>query len=120
MEIRKTRLHLPTQNNNIMKNTINHNGIEVIDLDSIRSAKYDDTIERLGEHSNTCFVCGKRTWKNQWVHFTTAGFLVPKDIDETELEFRNLESQGCFPVGSECAKKIGTDFVFVLADNETI
>ena len=33
-----------------MKKTINHNGIEVIDLDSIRSAKYDETIERLGEH----------------------------------------------------------------------
>lgn len=109
-----------TKHNNIMKNTINHNGIAVINLESIRSAKYDETIERLGEHSNTCFICGKRTWKNQWVHFTTAGFIVPKDIDETELEFRNLESQGCFPVGSECAKKIGTDFVFIIADNETI
>ncbi len=33
------------------------------------------------------------------------------DIDETELQFRNLESQGCFPIGSECAKKVGRQFL---------
>lgn len=94
-----------------MKNTINHNGIEIIELDSIRSAKYDDTIERLGDHSNTCFICGKPTAKNTFVHLATSGHLVPADIDETELQFRNLESQGCFPIGSECAKKVGKKFL---------
>lgn len=94
-----------------MKNTINHNGIEVIELNSIRSAKYYDNLERLGEHSNTCFVCGKQTAKNTFVHYTVEGFLIPADIDETELEFRNLESQGCFPIGSECAKKVGRHFI---------
>lgn len=94
-----------------MKNTINHNGIDVIKLSSIRSTKYDDNVERLGEHSDTCFICGKRTAQNTFVHFTTRGFLIPADIDETELEFRNLESQGCFPIGSECAKKVGKQFL---------
>jgi len=94
-----------------MKNTINHNGIEVIKLNSIRSAKYDDNVERHGEHSNTCFICGKPTGSHWFVHFTTRGFLIPADIDETELEFRNLESQGCFPIGSECAKKVGRKFL---------
>ncbi len=94
-----------------MKNTINHNGIEVIELNSIRSTKYYDNLERLGEHSNTCFVCGKQTAKNTFVHYTVEGFLIPADIDETELEFRNLESQGCFPIGSECAKKVGRHFI---------
>lgn len=95
-----------------MKKTINHNGIDVIDLDSIRSSKYDENIERYGDDVNTCFICGKPTAKNLYIHFSTAGFIVPADIDETELDFRNLESQGCFPVGSECAKKIGKIFVF--------
>ena len=99
------------QNNTIMKNTINHNGIDVIELNSIRSTKYYDNVERLGEHSNTCFVCGKQTAKNTFVHYTVEGFLIPADIDETELEFRNLESQGCFPIGSECAKKVGRHFI---------
>jgi hypothetical protein len=94
-----------------MKNTINHNGVEVIRLDSIRSTKYDDNVERLGEHSDTCFVCGKRTAKNTFVHFTTRGFLIPANIDESQLDQFNLESQGCFPIGSECAKKVGRNFL---------
>lgn len=94
-----------------MKNTMNHNGIEVINLESIRSSKYEDTVERLGEHSDTCFVCGKRTAKNTFVHYTVEGYLIPADIDEIEIEFRNLESQGCFPIGSECAKKVGRQFL---------
>ena len=94
-----------------MKNTINHNGIEVIDLYSIRSTKYEDNIERLGDHSDTCFVCGKRTAIKMSVHYTVEGYLIPADIDETELQFRNLESQGCFPIGSECAKKVGKHFL---------
>lgn len=100
-----------TKHNNIMKKTINHNGIEVIDLESIRSAKYDDNIELLGEHSNTCFICGKRTWKNGWVHYTTDGYLVPKNLNDDQFD-----SQGFFPIGSECAKKIGSDFVSYLED----
>jgi hypothetical protein len=96
---------------NHMKNKINHNGIEVINLESIRSSKYEDTVERLGEHSDTCFVCGKRTAKNTFVHYTVEGYLIPADIDEIEIEFRNLESQGCFPIGSECAKKVGRQFL---------
>ena len=95
-----------------------HNGINVIDLELIRSAKYDDNVERFGDHSHTCFVCGKPTAKRSFIHFTTDGLLVPANIDQSDLAKYDLESQGCFPIGSECAKKVGPEFV-VTYDNES-
>jgi hypothetical protein len=97
--------------------TTPHNGINVIELGSIRSAKYDDNVERHGEHSNTCFICGKPTAQRSFVHFTTDGFLIPTNIDETDLGQFDLESQGCFPIGSECAKKIDREFVITYDNN---
>lgn len=94
-----------------MTQTINHNGIEVIELDSIRSNKYDDNIERLGDHSNTCFICGKPTAKNLYVHYSTDGHLIPINVKFDQMVKCNIESQGFFPIGSECAKKIGKSFI---------
>ncbi len=90
----------------------NINGIMVIDLDSIRSPKFESNIETFGDHSNTCHVCGKRTASNQFIHITTDDFLVPIDLDESTIELHGLESNGCFPVGSECAKKIDKNFIY--------
>jgi hypothetical protein len=91
--------------------TTPHNGINVIELDSVRSAKYDDNVERHGEHSHTCFICGKPTAQRSFVHLTTSGFLIPAELDENDLGQHDLESQGCFPIGSECAKKVGREFI---------
>jgi hypothetical protein len=88
-----------------------HNGVNVIELDSVRSAKYDDNVERHGDHSHTCFICGKPTAKRSFVHLTTIGLLVPAELADDDLENFNLESQGCFPIGSECAKKVGPEFI---------
>ncbi len=63
-----------------------------------------------GTHVEECFLCGRgltqkglaNAW---WIHLVTDGTLTTKD-DETP------ESQGCFPVGSECAKKIARPFKF--------
>lgn len=87
------------------------NGLTVISLEKIRSAKYDDNVERLGEFSNTCIVCGKRTTEKTFVHYTTDGFLVHADLDQDDLEFFDVESQGHFPIGSDCAKKVGSEFI---------
>jgi hypothetical protein len=91
--------------------TIRHNGIEVIELDSVRSAKYDDNIDRHGDHSHTCFICGKPTTSKTFVHYTTDGFLIHADLDQDDLEFFDVESQGLFPIGSDCAKKVGSEFI---------
>jgi hypothetical protein len=96
--------------------TILHNGINVVNLDSIRSAKYEDNIDRYGDHSNTCYACGKPTGSQTFVHETTCGLLVPANIGENELGQYGLESQGCFPIGSECAKKLDAAFIVKYAE----
>lgn len=80
-----------------------------IPLDEVRSEKYDANIERYGEDSNSCFICGKRI-KNmetaKEVHFLTNGNIVSYSGDDVD------NSQGFFPVGSDCAKKLVVQFAF--------
>ena len=88
-------------------NTLYMSSAKTIELSSIRSSKYDDNIERLGDDSNTCFCCGKHTAKKLFVHYTTDDQLV-NERDENKV----INSQGFFPIGSECAKKLPKDFIF--------
>lgn len=74
-----------------------------IKYDDVISSKYYDNIDKYGDHSNTCFICGKRTSKNKWVHYTTRGNLTNNPNHE--------HSQGYFPIGSECAKKLPKSFI---------
>ena len=80
-----------------------------IDLDEIRSKKYHENIERDGEGENSCFICGKRI-KNMdraaWVHYTTNNTIVSWGGDDIE------NSQGFFPVGTDCKKKLVINFAF--------
>lgn len=77
-----------------------------------RSAKYDDNIERLGDHSDTCFICGKRTSEKLFIHYTTNGDIVNTQAED--LSSIDRESQGFFPIGPECAKKYKKEFIFEL------
>ena len=54
-----------------------------------------------------CCLCGKKTGKNPlYVHYLTNGNIVSYNGDDIE------GSQGFFPVGSECAKKLVIQFAF--------
>lgn len=80
-----------------------------IPLDEVRSEKYDSNIELYGDHSDTCFLCGKRTAgkpNTKHVHFLNNGNLVSYAGDDIE------NSQGHFPVGPECAKRLIIQFAF--------
>lgn len=56
---------------------------------------------------NQCCLCGKKVGKNpKMVHFLTNGNIVSYAGDDIE------GSQGFFPVGSECAKKLIIEFAF--------
>jgi len=74
-----------------------------LNLNDYRSENYDGNIERYGDHSNTCFLCGKRTASNLYVHYTWNGYLTD-NIDHPE-------SQGWFVVGSDCAKKLPKTYI---------
>lgn len=92
----------------------NFKGLNVIELNRVRSGKYYDNVERYGETCNTCFLCGKPTAQNLYIHFTTDGYIVPGSISELEITTYGLESQGCFAIGSECAKKVGKTFTLTI------
>jgi hypothetical protein len=86
-----------------MKNTIQR--IIEIPLEELQT---EDARERWGEYdSDQCCLCGKKVGKNpQYVHYLTNGNIVSHQGDDIE------ESQGFFPVGKECAKKLVIQFAF--------
>ena len=97
--ISKKALPLNSKPNDM--NTI-HAVVE-IPLENVRSLKYEENIERLGEHENTCLICGKRVkdnMKSKQVHLLTNGNIVSYMGDDIE------GSQGFFSVGNDCAKKL--------------
>lgn len=80
-----------------------------IPLEELQSPNYEANIERYGDHSDTCFICGKRIKnmeKAKFVHYLTNGNIVSHGGDDIE------NSQGFFPVGNDCAKKLTIQFAF--------
>lgn len=73
-------------------------------LSDYRSENYDANIERYGDYVNTCFLCGKRTASGAYVHYT--------NNDTLTDEIKHPDSEGLFPVGIECAKKLPKSFIF--------
>ena len=47
-----------------------------------------------------CFVCGRKLGKNSYHFEVNTGWVL--------IELGGSDSQGCFPVGSECAKKFAS------------
>lgn len=79
-----------------------------IPLEEVRSEKYESNIEHYGDHSDTCFICGKRTAgnvKTKFVQYLENGNIISTSEDV-------VGSQGSFPVGPECAKRLVIQFTF--------
>lgn len=57
---------------------------------------------------NACWLCGKKTSQKTlwWIHMSVNCDLLPMG---TGLDFGS-ESQGCFPIGSECRKQFAPEF----------
>jgi hypothetical protein len=67
------------------------------------------------KHIEECFLCGrgltaKALVNGWWIHLGTDGTLLTQD-DPAAIADDTL-SQGCFPVGSECAKRIDRPYKF--------
>ena len=83
-----------------------------IPLTKIQSPNYDANIDKYCEDVNTCVICGKRIKnmdKIKYVHYLTNGNIINTN-DEPE------NTQGFFPVGNDCAKKIDKSFLFKFND----
>lgn len=61
---------------------------------------------RYGLVSESCVCCGKHTTEKFFIHATTDW--VATSLLDTEID----NSQGCFPIGPECAKKFPVQFIF--------
>lgn len=57
--------------------------------------------------TDQCCLCGKKVGKNpKMIHYLTNGNIISYSGDDVE------NSQGFFPVGKECAKKLIIQFAF--------
>ena len=86
-----------------MKTTIQR--IIEIPIEELQS---NDAKINWGNYSpDQCILCGKKIGKNaKMVHYLTNGNIISYNGDDVE------NSQGFFPVGSECAKKLVIQFSF--------
>ena len=78
-----------------------------LSLQKAQSKSYEDNLERYGDHSDTCLICGKRTKNDEqtkMVHLLTNGNLTTEEEHE--------ESQGAFPIGGGCAARLKKQFKF--------
>ena len=75
-----------------------------------RSPKKENNNDTYGEHGSECICCGRpmAAGSVQWVHMNEAWLAVnPKSVTEDNCEEpTGYKSQGCFPIGNECAKKM--------------
>lgn len=65
--------------------------------------------EKYGLQSEQCICCGKpmKLGEKLYVHMNTDWMAVNPTIDEKDCEkLTGAESQGCFPIGNDCAKKM--------------
>lgn len=69
----------------------------------------DRNEEKYGLLTEQCICCGKpmKTGEKLYVHMNTNWLAVHPNIDEKDcLMITGAESQGCFPIGNDCAKKM--------------
>lgn len=57
--------------------------------------------------SNQCCLCGKKVGKNpKYIHLLTNGNIISQGVGDIK------KSQGLFPVGRECVKKLTIKFAY--------
>jgi hypothetical protein len=85
--------------------------------DLYESPMRERNLEKYGDNSDNCICCGKKLNLDScfWVHMNTDWMAVNPSIvnDENCAELTGANSQGCFPIGPDCAKKM-TGFIYPL------
>jgi hypothetical protein len=94
---------------------------EIKSIEITESKMKESNLDRLGDHSDSCLICGKRTKEQFFVHYGTNGEIWNTlQTEETEVSFMikgtETESQGLFPIGPDCAKHLPSEFVFKKED----
>ena len=88
--------------NNEKQNTMNTKPL-------YESPARERNLEKYGEQGEQCICCGKlmKEGEKLYVHMNTNWEAVSPTIDEKDcLEMTGAESQGSYPIGNDCAKKM--------------
>lgn len=73
----------------------------------ISELQTEEAAKNWGKHPDRCCLCGKKVGANpKMVHYLNNGNIVSYDGSDI------VNSQGFFPVGNECAKKLVIQFAF--------
>jgi len=75
------------------------------------SASYEKNLEKYGWRDDTCICCGKPTSGKLFINTVEGPEAVKADVTEEDLEALGLYTQGVFPIGSACAKKVGKAYL---------
>ena len=73
------------------------------------SPKKEQNNEKYGEFGSECICCGRPMAAGpcKWVHMNTDWKAVNPSIKEEDFDkMTGADSQGMFPIGNECAKKM--------------
>lgn len=82
--------------------------------DLYESPQRDKNEEKYGHLDNQCICCMKpmKDGESKMVHMNTNWKAVENSVTEEECkELTGADSQGCFPIGNSCAKKMPKGFV---------
>lgn len=78
-------------------------------IELYESPKKEQNEEKYGLLTDQCICCGKpmKSGEKLYVHMNTNWMAVnPSLTTENCFEYTGAESQGCFPIGNDCAKKM--------------
>jgi hypothetical protein len=64
--------------------------------------------EKAVDSMSYCFACGRKIGNNAWYFEVDSRWML---IDPNVRHLNNSNSQGCFPVGVECAKKFDSSLL---------
>lgn len=78
-------------------------------MELYESPKKEQNNRNYGEFGAECICCGKpmKKGKCQFVQMNEGWVAVHPSVDENKFnQITGANSQGCFPIGNECAKKM--------------
>lgn len=91
--------------------------MEIKTIELYNSPLRDKNEEKYGTTSgNQCICCMKpmKDGETKMVHMTTDWVAINVDTDKNGVINEEHQSQGFFPIGNSCAKKMPKEFIFNL------
>jgi len=85
--------------------------MEYKEIELIETARKESNIDRYGDYLDTCICCGKRTKNAKFQIHMSDNWMVCNLPTEDGFP-DDIDSQGFWIVGNDCAKKFPKEFIF--------